>query len=242
MRGAKSAVWLCLAWKGQEASARVVTITGLPFCETTSIPLLPYGQTSSLPLNVDRHPNPCLPFWNSTTSNDPRHPQCTFFSPHDNVNGFDAVSFFHLTSCHIFALRPHRSEPYDPYLPRGGGSNPANLGGNAKTAAIQAQIDDTVGIMRDNITKVAERGERLDQLQDKTGTFLFSSGHGGASATTVGLFYLDESSPHLTVTIDNLAISAQGFRRGADRVRKVFPFNSDSPVLLDADLSFQNMW
>jgi len=80
------------------------------------------------------------------------------------------------------------SEPYDPYLPRGGGSssNPPG-GGNPKTAAIQAQIDDTVGIMRDNITKVAERGERLDQLQDKT---------------------------------DNLAISAQGFRRGADRVRK----------------------
>jgi len=26
--------------------------------------------------------------------------------------------------------------------------------------------------MRDNITKVAERGERLDQLQDKTGEFL----------------------------------------------------------------------
>ncbi|KAJ2923442.1 hypothetical protein H1R20_g13650, partial [Candolleomyces eurysporus] len=41
-------------------------------------------------------------------------------------------------------------------------------GGNAKTAAIQAQIDDTVGIMRENITKVAERGERLDSLQDKT--------------------------------------------------------------------------
>ncbi|KAJ7868866.1 synaptobrevin-domain-containing protein [Mycena leptocephala] len=59
--------------------------------------------------------------------------------------------------------------------------------GNAKTAAIQAQIDDTVGIMRENITKVAERGERLDSLQDKT---------------------------------DNLAVSAQGFRRGANRVRK----------------------
>ncbi|EFP93161.1 vesicle-associated membrane protein 4 [Puccinia graminis f. sp. tritici CRL 75-36-700-3] len=41
--------------------------------------------------------------------------------------------------------------------------------------------------MRDNITKVAERGERLDTLQDKT---------------------------------DNLAVSAQGFRRGANRVRK----------------------
>ncbi|KAF8154616.1 synaptobrevin-domain-containing protein [Crassisporium funariophilum] len=82
------------------------------------------------------------------------------------------------------------AEPYDPYLPRNGSSSGAPAGpsqGNAKTAAIQAQIDDTVGIMRDNITKVAERGERLDSLQDKT---------------------------------DNLAVSAQGFRRGANRVRK----------------------
>ena len=66
-----------------------------------------------------------------------------------------------------------RSEPYDPYLPRGGAGSGAPAAGpsqgNAKTAAIQAQIDDTVGIMRENITKVAERGERLDSLQDKTG-------------------------------------------------------------------------
>lgn len=48
-------------------------------------------------------------------------------------------------------------------------------------------MDDTVGIMRDNINKVAERGERLDSIENKT---------------------------------DNLAISAQGFRRGANRVRK----------------------
>ncbi|KAF9042788.1 synaptobrevin, partial [Hymenopellis radicata] len=84
-----------------------------------------------------------------------------------------------------------RSEPYDPYLPRNGSSSNPSGGsqgtGNPKTAAIQAQIDDTVGIMRENITKVAERGERLDSLQDKT---------------------------------DNLAVSAQGFRRGANRVRK----------------------
>ncbi|KAJ7489463.1 synaptobrevin-domain-containing protein [Mycena latifolia] len=82
------------------------------------------------------------------------------------------------------------SEPYDPYLPRNGAAGGPPAGGsqgNAKTAAIQAQIDDTVGIMRENITKVAERGERLDSLQDKT---------------------------------DNLAVSAQGFRRGANRVRK----------------------
>jgi len=73
---------------------------------------------------------------------------------------------------HFYCL--HRSEPYDPYLPRGGSSaNPSAPGGNSgpnpKTAAIQAQIDDTVGIMRDNITKVVERQERLDSLQDKTG-------------------------------------------------------------------------
>ncbi|KAI0254527.1 synaptobrevin [Lactifluus subvellereus] len=84
------------------------------------------------------------------------------------------------------------SEPYDPYLPRGGSSaNSSGSGGgtgsNPKTAAIQAQIDDTVNIMRDNITKVVERQERLDSLQDKT---------------------------------DNLAVSAQGFRRNANRVRK----------------------
>ncbi len=40
--------------------------------------------------------------------------------------------------------------PYDPYIPQGG--QPPS-----KTAAIQAQIDDTVGIMRENINKVAER-------------------------------------------------------------------------------------
>ncbi len=86
------------------------------------------------------------------------------------------------SSFHFYCLL--RSEPYDPYLPRGGSSaNPSASGGNSgnsgnsgpnpKTAAIQAQIDDTVGIMRDNITKVVERQERLDSLQDKTGRCFF---------------------------------------------------------------------
>ncbi|GHJ90099.1 hypothetical protein NliqN6_6501 [Naganishia liquefaciens] len=89
------------------------------------------------------------------------------------------------------------AEPYDPYIPSG--SSSANPSGqpsagqagqgnkNNTTAQLQAQIDETVGVMRENIHKVAERGERLDSLQDKT---------------------------------DNLAVSAQGFRRGANRVRK----------------------
>lgn len=81
------------------------------------------------------------------------------------------------------------NQPYDPYIPssQAPGAGAAMSGNPNRTAAIQAQIDDTVGIMRENINKVAERGERLDSLQDKT---------------------------------DNLAVSAQGFRRGANRVRK----------------------
>lgn len=70
--------------------------------------------------------------------------------------------------------RVTRSEPYDPYVPRGSNpsTGPARGGGPSKTAAIQAQIDDTVGIMKDNINKVTERQERLDDLQDKTGAFI----------------------------------------------------------------------
>lgn len=73
-----------------------------------------------------------------------------------------------------------RSDQYDPYIPGsnpnqpGGGPGPAASTGGAsgsKTQDIQREIDATVGIMRDNITKVAERGERLDALQDKTGAF-----------------------------------------------------------------------
>lgn len=81
-----------------------------------------------------------------------------------------------------------RDQPYDPYIPSGGPAQGGNQNaGNQRTAALQAQIDDTVGVMRENINKVSQRGERLDSLQDKT---------------------------------DNLATSAQGFRRGANRVRK----------------------
>jgi vesicle-associated membrane protein 4 len=82
---------------------------------------------------------------------------------------------------------PEQDTPYDPYIPSGQAAPQQQAGGNARTQALQAQIDDTVGVMRDNINKVSQRGERLDALQDKT---------------------------------DNLAVSAQGFRRGANRVRK----------------------
>lgn len=75
-------------------------------------------------------------------------------------------------------------QPYDPYIPS---NNGAQGNGQSRTAQIQAQIDDTIGIMRDNINKTTERGQNLNQLQNK---------------------------------INDLADSAQGFRRGANRVRK----------------------
>ena len=57
----------------------------------------------------------------------------------------------------------------DPYISAGGcDAVPGQIGGNQSTAALQAQIDDTVGVMRENIKKVVLRGEKLDALQDKT--------------------------------------------------------------------------
>jgi vesicle-associated membrane protein 4 len=83
-----------------------------------------------------------------------------------------------------------RSEPYDPYLPRGGAAGSSSgatrgAGGSTQTAHIQKQIDETVSAMRDNIASVAERGERLDALQDKTGEILglFLDAYSGDAGT-----------------------------------------------------------
>ncbi|KAK9467596.1 synaptobrevin-domain-containing protein [Lipomyces arxii] len=74
--------------------------------------------------------------------------------------------------------------PYDPYVPY---DSPSASGGPSRTAEIQAQLDDTVNIMNDNINKVTVRGGHISDLRDKT---------------------------------DNLVVSAQGFRRGANQTRR----------------------
>ncbi|KAJ7267330.1 synaptobrevin-like protein [Mycena rebaudengoi] len=71
-------------------------------------------------------------------------------------------------------------EAYDPYIPRYGSAakpthGPPQGQGNVKTAVLQAQIDDTVEIMRDNINKVTERQERLSVLENKTADLAGSS-------------------------------------------------------------------
>lgn len=60
----------------------------------------------------------------------------------------------------------YRSEPYDPYIPNSQRGQDAS---NNKTARVQQQVDEVVGIMQENIDKVMQRGERLDDLRGKTG-------------------------------------------------------------------------
>lgn len=42
--------------------------------------------------------------------------------------------------------------------------------------SVQNQVDEVIDVMQENITKVIERGERLDELQDKSGTLRFMLG------------------------------------------------------------------
>ncbi|KAI8352682.1 synaptobrevin [Mortierella sp. GBAus27b] len=50
------------------------------------------------------------------------------------------------------------STPYDPPQP----------GASSRTAQLQQQVQDVVGIMQQNIDSVRDRGEKLDNLQHKT--------------------------------------------------------------------------
>jgi hypothetical protein len=66
-----------------------------------------------------------------------------------------------------------RSEPYDPYIPNNSQRGADNAGGNNKTARVQQQVDEVVGIMQENIDKAMQRGERLDDLRGKTGKYVY---------------------------------------------------------------------
>lgn len=41
--------------------------------------------------------------------------------------------------------------------------------------SVQSQVDEVIDVMQENISKVIERGERLDDLQDKSGESLGDS-------------------------------------------------------------------
>lgn len=51
----------------------------------------------------------------------------------------------------------------------GGGSGGRGSASADKVKLVKGQVDEVVGIMRTNIAKTIERGDRLDVLVDKTG-------------------------------------------------------------------------
>jgi len=53
---------------------------------------------------------------------------------------------------------------YDPYVKRGAEGEASN----DRTEGLQREIRGAVQTMQNNIAKISERGERLDNLQDKT--------------------------------------------------------------------------
>ncbi|KAI8337845.1 synaptobrevin-domain-containing protein [Choanephora cucurbitarum] len=66
------------------------------------------------------------------------------------------------------------AQPYDPYVPNlsaGAGKE------NSKTSQVQKQVDEVVGIMQENIDKVVQRGERMDDLRGKTEDLQATAGH-----------------------------------------------------------------
>jgi len=60
------------------------------------------------------------------------------------------------------------AEPYHDEPQLGGATAGATTATPSKTAEIQMKIDETVGIMRDNIKSVADRGVKLDVLHTQT--------------------------------------------------------------------------
>lgn len=69
---------------------------------------------------------------------------------------------------------------YDPYVPKPGssgrvGGDPAGGRGNDQINRAQLAVDEATGVMRENIKKVTERGERMDDLKTKTGEWPLTS-------------------------------------------------------------------
>ncbi|KAI4130862.1 MAG: hypothetical protein LQ341_006421 [Variospora aurantia] len=64
----------------------------------------------------------------------------------------------------------NHEQPYDPYIPSGRGTPgpSAQHADNDRTAALQAQIDDTVNVMRQNIQRTEERQGNVDNIDHKT--------------------------------------------------------------------------
>ncbi|KAL2142412.1 hypothetical protein VTI28DRAFT_1184 [Corynascus sepedonium] len=59
------------------------------------------------------------------------------------------------------------SEPYDPYIPNGERSQGG--GSHSNPSQIRKELDDTIHTLQQNVIAAGERGERLEDLRDKSG-------------------------------------------------------------------------
>ncbi|CAH1787342.1 unnamed protein product [Owenia fusiformis] len=59
------------------------------------------------------------------------------------------------------------SEDEEDFFLTGPNARPRELG-DSKIARVQGQVHDVIDVMKDNIGKVMDRGERLEDLQDKS--------------------------------------------------------------------------
>jgi Synaptobrevin len=98
---------------------------------------------------------------------------------------------------------------------------------SSRAAALQEEIDSTVGIMRDNINKVSERGERLDALENKTDNLSISASgfRRGANRVRAAQFTWGKvlSSPRFWGLAGKSAldIAAEAGKAGVQNVRGV---------------------
>ncbi|KAI8062655.1 synaptobrevin-domain-containing protein [Gongronella butleri] len=69
------------------------------------------------------------------------------------------------------------ASPYDPYVPNNSLQGGNSSQGPQKTQQVQQQVDEVVNIMQENIDKVMQRGERLDDLRGKTEDLQSTAGH-----------------------------------------------------------------
>ncbi|XP_041368700.1 vesicle-associated membrane protein 4-like [Gigantopelta aegis] len=66
----------------------------------------------------------------------------------------------------VSLLDDHDSD--EDFFLRGPSVNPSKLCSDPKLAKLQNQVDDVVDVMKSNVGKVLERGEKLEDLQDKS--------------------------------------------------------------------------
>ena len=74
------------------------------------------------------------------------------------------------------------------FVYRGPSARPSQLlRQDPQVSRLQGQVNEVVGVMQNNISKVLDRGERLEDLHDKSGTFTVGN-------LKINIFYFCENN------------------------------------------------